>query len=167
MGQSGTVVEYLLYTLISKMQGRLGLQWGCCGGRARPPAPSQLLGSLQAMALALPLLFVPESGLKVPIVLWCSLCQGHETEAIPADSRPHPLELSLGWGASWCRSLVPLEWGCGDVQHPRRVASCSTYPPPNVMRPPAWQPLGASPDRAPAGPSAPASLHRLLWCCCD
>lgn len=63
------------------------------------------------MALALPLLFVPESGLKVPIVLWCSLCQGHETEAIPADSRPHPLELSLGWGASWCRSLVPLEWG--------------------------------------------------------
>lgn len=50
------------------------------------------------MALALPLLIVPESGLKVPIVLWCSLCQGHETEAIPTVSRQHPLELSLGCG---------------------------------------------------------------------
>lgn len=28
------------------------------------------------MALALPLLFVPEAGLKVPIVWWYSLCQG-------------------------------------------------------------------------------------------
>lgn len=37
--------------------------------------PSQLLGSSR-MALALPLLFVPEAGLKVPIVWWYSLCQG-------------------------------------------------------------------------------------------
>lgn len=38
--------------------------------------PSQLLGSSRVMALALPLLFVPEAGLKVPIVWWYSLCQG-------------------------------------------------------------------------------------------
>lgn len=57
------------------------------------------------MTLALSLLSVPESGLKVPIVWWCSLCQGHETEAIPAVSRQSPLGLSLGWEYSGMDTL--------------------------------------------------------------
>lgn len=49
------------------------------------------------------------SGLKVPIVWWYSLCQGHETEAIPAVSRQRPLGLSLVWDILvWTSSLTKM-----------------------------------------------------------
>lgn len=52
------------------------------------------------MALALPLLSVPESGLKVPIVWWYSPCQG---------MRLTPSQLCPGcalWGRLWARDIL-------------------------------------------------------------
>ena len=125
--------------------------------------PSQLLGSSWAMALALPLLIVLESGLKVPIVLWCSPCQGHETSH-PCRLQATPSGAVSGLWVIWYERLVPPELGCGG-QHPGLVASCPSHPLPKVtllgLRPSKL--LGASPDRTPSGSSVLPPLHRLLW----
>lgn len=119
--------------------------------------PSQLLRSLWVIALALPLVFVPESGLKMPIVWWCSPCQGQETEAIPAVSRQHPLGLSLGWGYP---GMDDFSYQNGDVEKeadvPGLVASfCHSHPPTKDMRLLPSNLLGASPDRTPSGILSP------------
>lgn len=107
------------------------------------------------MALALPLLIVPESGLKVPIVLWCSLCQGHETSH-PRCLQATPSGAVSGLGVIWYECLVPPEPGCGS-QHPGLVAPCPSHPLPKVTLPglPPSKLLGASPDRTPSGSSVP------------
>lgn len=72
--------------------------WNAVGvlrGQGTTSCPHPSSWELRDLGLGSAPALCARSGLKVPIVWWYSLCQGHETEAIPAVSRQRPLGLSL------------------------------------------------------------------------
>lgn len=134
------------------------------GKRELPSNSITATGELVGHSLTLPLLFVPESGLKVSIVWWCCPCQGHESEAIPAVSRRHPLELSLNWEYP---GMDGFSYQNGDRRRtPTSLSGCLLIFlifPLKIMRLLSRNVLGASSDRIPFACFSLFLLHRLLW----